>query len=373
MLSLFKNHLRFVSIILCTLLLGAAVYSSGIISMESAHASTTYQDFFDKYGETNGALDTTTNLNKYPTIYKQLTQNTQGQDLAPELVIRNSILFVLDILVWVITAIAVLFIILAGVKMVIDQNGEEAVKKQFTVIRDIAIGMVVMHSARFFVANIYSDPTSNNDAITAATNIPCTAAEIQGKLCYTASPNLYVHMTPVSDPTFVVNFRDATSPILVSEKVVYPLLNYFFGFVAAFAILFIIISTFRIITAQGDPEKIKSAREGLINTALGLVVMMMGQYFVKAVYGLPTSSNPRLGPDVAYGISLLMNIANYMLGFMSFIAVVMLIYAGVLIVSSGVTPDNKKKGYGIVRRVVMGIIIVISSYAVISTIARLAM
>lgn len=371
MLSLFKKHLRLPSILLCTLLLGAAVYSTNIISVETAHASTVYQDFFDKYGTATGAADSTTNLNKYPSIYKQLTQNAQGQTLAPELAIRNSILFVLDILVWVITALAVLFIVFAGVKMVIDQNGEDAVKKQLNVIRDIAIGMIVMHSARFFVSNIYSDPTSSNATISSATNIPCTPAELQGKLCYEASLNLYVHQTPVSDPTFVINFRDATSPILISEKVVYPLLNYFFGFVAAFAILFIIISTFRIITAQGDPDKIKSAREGLVNTALGLFVMMMGQYFVKAVYGLPTSSNPRLGPDVAYAISLLMNIANYMLGFMSIIAVIMIIYAGALIFSSGVTPDNKKKGYAMVRRVIMGIIIVISSYAVISTIARL--
>lgn len=339
-----------IRVLICIIFLGIGILSSNVLFLNAAHASTTYQKFFDKYGNTHGALDSTTNLNKYPSVYKQLTSTANGQPLAPELVIRNAILFVLDILVWVLTAIAILFIILAGVKMVIDQNGEDAVKKQLTVIRDIAIGMIVIHSARFFVANIYADPTSNNM-----------------ELVIDGSSGL------VSNPALVINFRDATTPLLVSEKVVYPLLNYFFGFVAAFAILFIIISTFRIITAQGDPDKVKAAREGLVNTALGLLVIIMAQYFVKAVYGLPASTdkNPRLGPDVAYGITLLMNIANFLLGFMAFIGVVMIIYAGVLIFSSGITPDNKKKGYAIVRRVITGFIIVISSYAVISTIARL--
>lgn len=372
----FKKHVLTIAFLgfLCV----GGIFSQDLVPSAHAEVKTKYQEFFDGYGKEGDKQ----NVNKYTSIYDQLTKNASGQDLAPEIVIRNAILFALDILVWVLTAIAVLFIILAGVKMVLDPNGEDAVKKQLNVIRDIAIGMIVIHSARFFVKNIYSDPTANNtnllDAgINTTSPTPCTSVELAARLCTqagldpTTGAQLYTHQAAISDSSLIVNFRDATTPILVSEKVVYPLLNYFFGFVASFAILFIVISTFRIITAQGDPEKVKAARGGLVNTAFGLVVMLLAQYFVKAVYGLPTSTTPRLGPDVAYGIALLMNIANYMLGFMSFIGVVMIIYAGVLIVTAGIKADNKKKGYAIVRQVVIGVIITVSSYAFVATIARL--
>lgn len=317
--------------------------------VHEVHAAKLYQEVFDSVGGGGQGLS------NYDGLFEALTRDAQGNPVPSELILRNVILYGVSVVIWFITAISIIFIVYAGVKVVLDPASDSAVQKQIIVIRDIALGMIVMHSANFLVAGIYADPTSTQ------TTLVTTGDKINGiTQIETVSP-------------YIINFRDATSPILVSEKVVYPLLNYFFTFIAALAILFIIVSTFRIITGQGDPDKVKAARQGMINTAFGLLVIILAQYFVKAVYGFPTSANPKLGPDVAYALSLMMSIANYLLGFLSFIGVLLLIYAGVLIVSSGITADNKKKGIEIAKRTLIGFIILASSYAVISTIIRVAM
>lgn len=344
------NQIRTFLLLICLFFFPLGAFSV----MTPVHASTGYQTFFNKFGGAETGGNANQSLNTYQGLFSMLSQDAAGNNLPAELVARNAVLYVVSLIVWFISAVAVIFIIIAGVKVVTDPSGEDAVKKQLTVIRDIAVGIVVMHSANFIVAGIYTDPTSSKTDLVKLSVDPATG----DKILETTSP-------------YIMNFRDATSPIKVSEKIVYPLMNYFFSFVAAFAVLFIVVSTFRIITSQGDPEKVKAARQGLINTAFGLLVIILAQYFVKAVYGLPTSTKPRLGPDVAYALTFLMSISNYLLGFMAFLGVLMLLYAGALIISSGVTPDNKKKGIEIVKRTLMGIIITVSSYAVISTIVRL--
>ena len=70
-----------------------------------------------------------TAVTKYSDVYKNIAGNVSN---SPEIVIRNLVLQVTDIFVWLVTAVAVLFIIIAGSKMVV--SGEDAAKKHFGIL-----------------------------------------------------------------------------------------------------------------------------------------------------------------------------------------------------------------------------------------------
>ena len=66
--------------------------------------------------------------------------------------------------------------------------------------------------------------------------------------------------------------------------------------------------------------------------------------------------------------SAVQTILNYFLGFLGFIATIMLIYAGVLMVSSGGNEDSFTKAKTIILYAVGGIVIVLLSFAIVNTV-----
>lgn len=90
--------------------------------------------------------------------------------------------------------------------------------------------------------------------------------------------------------SFLVNFAD------VKEVVITPLpqvnadsaslqtiLGIVYGIIGALALLFIVVSGFRYIISDGDPQKTAQAKQGIIYALIGLVVAISAQaitYFV---------------------------------------------------------------------------------------------
>lgn len=63
-------------------------------------------------------------------------------------------------------------------------------------------------------------------------------------------------------------------------------------------------------------------------------------------------------------------ILNFVLGFLGFIAVVYVIYGGFLYVASGGDDANVEKGKKIILYAVIGIIIILASFAIVNTVLR---
>lgn len=59
----------------------------------------------------------------------------------------------------------------------------------------------------------------------------------------------------------------------------------FFGIIAAVAVLMIVISGLRFITAQGNPQETAKARSTIIYSLIGLVVAIMAEAIVSLVVG----------------------------------------------------------------------------------------
>ncbi|MBP7058105.1 hypothetical protein KBB06_02055 [Candidatus Gracilibacteria bacterium] len=71
--------------------------------------------------------------------------------------------------------------------------------------------------------------------------------------------------------------------------------------------------------------------------------------------------------------SLLLTIINYFLGFLGVLAVLMVIYGGVLYITASGDPQKAGKGQKIIMYAVIGIIIILLSFALINTVLGAAL
>lgn len=56
-----------------------------------------------------------------------------------------------------------------------------------------------------------------------------------------------------------------------------------FGILGAVAVIYIILSSIRMITAQGDPQSVQKARQGILYAAVGLVIALSAELIVTFV------------------------------------------------------------------------------------------
>lgn len=66
---------------------------------------------------------------------------------------------------------------------------------------------------------------------------------------------------------------------------VQTILQIVFGIIAAITVLIIVISGFRLVIAQGNPESVKKAREAIIAAIIGLVISLSAEILVSFVLG----------------------------------------------------------------------------------------
>lgn len=79
-----------------------------------------------------------------------------------------------------------------------------------------------------------------------------------------------------SEPTGVATETDANQIIL-------DIINYVLGFLAALAILVIVIAGILYITASGDEDRVDNAKKWLLYAIIGLVIALLGYVIVSVV------------------------------------------------------------------------------------------
>jgi len=115
---------------------------------------------------------------------------------------------------------------------------------------------------------------------------------------------------------------------------------------------------------------LQKARTGLVTIA---GTALYGVNTVMAQSGfLQPGDNPNAVASATGGESsvraLVLTIVNFFLGFLGLIAVLMIIYGGVLIVTSQGDPGKADKGKKILTYAAIGIVIILLSFAFVSTI-----
>ncbi len=103
---------------------------------------------------------------------------------------------------------------------------------------------------------------------------------------------------------------------------------------------------------------------------LGFFLIKLPETLIRVLYGeVNGCQSTSIGsvcsikdPKVSESITLFTSVINYVNGFLSLVIVVLIIYAGFLVLTSGGDDEKMKKAKGIVKYIVIGVLLLVTSY-----------
>lgn len=130
---------------------------------------------------------------------------------------------------------------------------------------------------------------------------------------------------------------------------------------------------FVIVTGGGDDEKLKKGKNIVIYAFIGFLLIRLPRAFVSAIYGKPdcketdflwTSSCAIKSQNLKEGIGIIGSLINYLNTFLSVLCVLLIIYAGWLVLISGGDEEKLKKAKNIILYIIIGLLILVASHAI---------
>ncbi|PIZ71709.1 hypothetical protein COY07_04480 [Candidatus Peregrinibacteria bacterium CG_4_10_14_0_2_um_filter_43_11] len=230
-------------------------------------------------------------------------------------------------------AIAIIFMVVSGIRMIMARGDETAITEQKKYITYSIIGLVIILLAERIITTIYGTPGT---------------------------------ATMISDPGSTVGF----------SAEVYGLVGYIKSIVGIIAVLMIIVSGVRLIAAYGEEEKIKQQYKSITWIAVGVIIIIVNQVIVENLFILPNAStmaDPNAEQQITTGniaaiVGTITNVMRFALGFLGIIAMVMLIYGGMLLIISYTNEELAQKAKKIITNSLIGIVIILIAYAIVTTV-----
>ncbi len=272
----------------------------------------TRQDYTDNFvGGVEGSMNST-----FGNTFRYFRASNTGEKWAYALLIniardaKNVFIFV-----------AIVYLVISVLRILLSGGSDEDAKKWRNTILWTTVGIVVMQSAFVAVDTLY------NRNITGFT------------------------------------------AMLFADKLIYPFVHLLEIFASFAFIAMAIFSFYRIVTAGGDEEGVKSGKKTILYAIAGFLLIKVPGTLIKAIYGEARCDTPLIfsicrlnDPQISGAITIFTTIINYMNGFLALLIVILIIYAGFLVLTSGGDEDKMKKAKGIVKYIVIGILLLVTSY-----------
>ncbi len=166
--------------------------------------------------------------------------------------------------------------------------------------------------------------------------------------------------------------NDAQKNLLASEMS--GVINFFAYGMTAIAVGVIIFNSFFILMAEGNEDEFKNGRLGVVYAVVGLVVIALARVIVATFYGdwssfadkdIATGAD-EIAPKLSDGIAELVGLVNFGLKFAGLATLVMLIYAGYLVIMGGGDEENQGRARKIITAAIVGLVVIISAYVVVN-------
>ena len=226
-------------------------------------------------------------------------------------------------------AIAILFLIIAIIKLLFSPGDDEAVKKWKSNIIWVSVGIFVMQSAfSFWNLMIIKDPT----------------VYIWSSLGFQLWQNLF-------------------APIV---RLLQMLASFGFLMMSVYAF-------YTIIAGAGDEEKLKKWKNTIIYGLVWFFLIKIPEAFVSALYGSPNCKNSGLfsigtceikSQDLSGTIGVIAKIINYFNSFLAILCVLLVIYAGWQLLLSWGDEEKLKKAKHTALYIFIGFSILVASHAI---------
>lgn len=236
--------------------------------------------------------------------------------------IQTVIFQIIDVAKYLLGSGAVLMMAILGIKLTVSSKSEESITEAKNHLTYLLIGFILVMIADYFVANVLYGAEGEVLSSEASAEFFASQGSVELKRIYTGVE----------------------------------------AFVGVIAVLVIIINGFRMVTSAG--EEIDEQKKAIMWAVVGLVIIGLAELVVKDIVFAERGTT--LG--IPRGIELIVTLTNFITGFVAFLSVALIVYAGIQFVIAFVSEGSNDKGKKALLAAIIGIIVVAGSYALTSTI-----
>lgn len=274
-----------------------------------------------------------------PSAYGEFAQLSQE---TPTGMLGEFVWGIVGNLKYILGAVAILFIMLSGMKLILLGDNEESVTKQKTALFMGVIGLaLVMMSDEF--AKVLS--------------VACVPGEVN------CSRGGFL-----SDPS---NMIQQAGLFKQSTRILITFIKYFVGSVA---VIMLIRNGLRFVALAGNEESVGLDKKNVAFTSLGLILIIIASTIIDKVlyivditkYPVSTGVAPAINP--ARGIQEMVGITNMVVSFVAPIAILVLVVGAVMYATAGGNEEQTNKAKKLIILAVAGMVIIYGAFAIISTV-----
>lgn len=273
----------------------------------------------------------------------------------------NLILGLVTNLRYLIGAVAVILILYAGFKLVLQGENEDAVKKQKSALTWGIIGLVLVAMA---------GPVSEIFTLTSCTVTGTAGGINEAASTYGASGSAGCGDTMITYDSFISNPTQVFTRLKVFDDQVQILIIFIKYILGSIAVLYVVRSGMKLVAGGGE-EQMTKEKQTLFTGGIGLVLVMISDRLVRNVfYVLPeevttNSINPTVDADT--GVSEIIGATNLLVTFAGSAAILAMVVGAVLIITSGGKEDMISKGKKLFFNSVIALIVIYGAFGLVST------
>ncbi|MBN2096278.1 hypothetical protein JW752_02650 [Candidatus Peregrinibacteria bacterium] len=239
--------------------------------------------------------------------------------------IQSVVLSIVKVFRNLLGSLAIIWIVIAGIRMVMASGNEETINEQKSSIIYAMIGLAIVLVLERLIVLIYGVPGAERGVV------PEAGAGI--------------------------------------DEEILGFVSFIKALIGAVAILMIIISGYRTIAATGEEEKITEQKRSVLWIAIGLVIIAVNQLFVENLYIRPVRET---GGEITTGnvenvIATIGTMLQFILGFVGLVTFAALIYGAASMIANYGNDEMVQSAKNIIKNAIIGIIIILSAFALVST------
>ncbi len=149
---------------------------------------------------------------------------------------------------------------------------------------------------------------------------------------------------------------------------IYGLITFIETIIGTIAILFIVISGIRMLFASGEEDQITKQRQSIMWVGVGLILIAIDQIIVNNLFIIPTQQSDQIrSSNITSLVNTFGTVMQFILGFVGLIAFGALVFGAANMIMNYGNDEMVQKSKRIIRNAIIGILVVLSAYTIVAT------
>lgn len=323
--EILKNGLQYLLICACT---GLLLFGGNIIMITKAQA-----DECNELPKVEDIKDKSFIPLANPKCWGNIT-GPSDTSLAGEFILKQLLFGIYENIKYVFSALAVLFLVYNGFRFVTADNDEETIKQQKAHLLWSFIGISLLAGA-WEISQIFE---------------------------YT-------------DRTFLADSTELKKRLHLFDQEIKIILTFGRYVMGSIAVLYLVLSGAKLITSGDDEQTVTKAKKNFAASIAGLIIIMIADYLINQVLYKVNKTGTAIsgqgvepGINIGKGLELLGQMTNFVASFAGPVAIIMLVIAALLYVTSFGEESKMTAAKGIVTGTVIALVVIYGIYAVVATV-----